>query len=143
MIDVQTRSAAHRAVAVVGSRDVAPEAAELVRDFIASLPADAVIVSGGAGGVDSLAAESAHARGLRVVVYPADWKKHGRRAGLIRNTQIVEDCTELVAFWNGVSRGTMDSVRKARERGIPVRVVRVGRPLAPAASPRSRPASRR
>lgn len=115
----------HRAVAIVGSRDVAPEAAALVSDFVATLPADAVVVTGGARGVDSWAAECAHARGIRVVVYPADWKKHGQRAGLIRNTQIVNDCTELVAFWNGASRGTMDSVRKARERGIPVRVVRV------------------
>lgn len=115
---------AHRAVAIVGSRDLPIECRRLVHDLIASLPADAVVVSGGARGVDSWAAECARERGLRVVVYPADWKTHGERAGFIRNAQIVEDCTELVAFWNGVSRGTMDSVRKARARGIPVRVVR-------------------
>jgi len=91
----------HRAVAVVGSRDLPAECRVLVHNFIALLPHNAVVISGGARGVDSWAAESAIARGLRVVVYPADWKKHGQRAGFIRNTQIVEDCTELVAFWDG------------------------------------------
>lgn len=75
------------------------------------------IVSGGAKGADSIAKDYAEKYQLPFVVYPADWSK-GKGAGFLRNTQIVEDCDLLVCFWDGKSRGTKDSIDKARERKI-------------------------
>jgi hypothetical protein len=111
-----------RAVAIVGSRSW-PDL-DRVRAVVDTLPEGTVVVSGGARGVDTAAWLAAQARGLRAVVHLADWKKHGNAAGVIRNTAIVESCDEVIAFWDGESRGTADTIRKARAAGKPVRVVR-------------------
>jgi len=81
------------------------------------------ILSGEAKGADSLGALYAGQNGIPVLKYPADWKKYGRRAGMIRNQQMLADADALVAFWDGISRGTCNMIAIAREAGIPVRVV--------------------
>lgn len=119
-----------RAVAVVGSRDY-PDL-EGVRAFVRSLPAGTTLVSGGARGVDSAAAEAARERGIPVVVYAADWARLGRAAGPVRNRSIAEHCDRLVAFWDGESPGTADVVAQARALGREVEVRPVAPPLVPA-----------
>lgn len=109
-----------RKIAIVGSRDFHPQV--WVRDFVDGLPKDTIVISGGARGVDQVAVARAEWRGLDVRVYKALWWMHGKAAGHMRNTEIVNEADELVAFWDGVSRGTLDSIRKARARGIPMRV---------------------
>lgn len=108
-------------VAIVGSRGY--RYMHLVRDFVASLPAGAVVVSGGALGVDSVAAQAAEACGLEVVIHHADWARRGRRAGPERNARMVADADEVVAFWDGSSRGTADTISRARAAGKPLRVI--------------------
>lgn len=107
-------------IAVVGSREFKP--LSMVTEFIQTLEQGTVIVTGGARGVDTAAEIAATAAGLTVIVFRPDWKRHGRRAGLMRNTSIVEACNRLVAFWDGKSRGTMDSMKKARSQKKPVKV---------------------
>jgi hypothetical protein len=108
-------------VAIVGSRNYPDEAA--VRRYVDALPEGTVVITGGARGVDTWAEQSARLRGLEVVVHLADWNKHGRAAGMIRNTTIVNDADRGVAFWDGQSRGTMDTVRKMRRAGKPIEVI--------------------
>lgn len=110
------------AVAIVGSRDY-PDL-DAVRELVRSLPEGTTIVSGGARGVDGTAADEAQARGLPVVVYAADWIRHGRGAGMIRNRSIAEHCDRLVAFWDGQSRGTAHVIECARKLGREVEVRR-------------------
>lgn len=105
-------------VAVVGSRDYAN--LDKVREFVEGLPPETVVISGGALGVDWVAAETARRRGLRLDIFRADWPKHGRAAGPIRNSLIVKAADRIVAFWNGKSRGTMDVLEKARAAGKPI-----------------------
>jgi hypothetical protein len=70
-----------------------------------------VLVSGGARGVDTHAVEyGAKAWGLKSIVFPADWNKHGKRAGIVRNGQIVQAADFIVAFWDGKSRGTKSTI---------------------------------
>lgn len=95
----------------------------LDRLLAARMP-DVTIISGGARGADSLAEQYAVARGLTVVVYPADWKTHGRAAGPIRNEIMAQNADALAAFWDGESKGTADMVSRARQHGLPVRVIR-------------------
>ena len=97
----------------------------MVFDYVEALAfqsKETIIVSGGADGVDSWAEDAARKYGLRVEIIEPDWKKYGRRAGMIRNQEIVVACTRLVAFWDGLSKGTADSVEKARKVGKPVEV---------------------
>jgi len=100
-------------VAIVGSRNFRSKGN--VADFVGSLPGDAVIVSGGARGVDSWAVESAGSR--LVEVYPAEWEKWGRSAGFRRNQTIVDASDEVYAFWDGLSKGTLDSIQRAAKAG--------------------------
>lgn len=87
-----------------------------VRDYVSTLPDDAVVVSGGADGVDDAAAAAARARGLEVVEHLPDYKTHsGKMAPLVRNRLIVEDCDVLVAFPAPWSTGTWHAVRLARD----------------------------
>lgn len=107
-------------VAIIGSRDY--PALDRVRQYIARLPADWTIVSGGARGVDQAAAKAAHEQGLHLIEHPADWSL-GRGAGFQRNHLIVNDCDYLVAFWDGVSRGTQHSISLAQAAGKRVYIV--------------------
>lgn len=80
------------------------------------------VVSGGARGADALAARFADVYNLPLLVLPADWKKHGRMAGPLRNTEIVRCADTVVAFWDGASRGTRDAIEKARLAGKQVMI---------------------
>ena len=107
-------------IAVVGSRDF-PRLGE-VRSFVRRLPVGTTLVSGGARGVDTVAEVAAREVGIPVEIHPADWNRHGRGAGPLRNTRIVESSDVVVAFWDGRSPGTADTLRKARLARRPVRV---------------------
>lgn len=48
------------------------------------------IVEGGARGVDSLAFDFGWEQGIPVKVFPANWKQHGRPAGMIRNREMAD-----------------------------------------------------
>lgn len=104
-------------VAVIGSRRI--KQADLSR----YLPAEtAMLISGGAVGVDTLAEEYAKQHGLPIRIIRPDYALYGRKAPLMRNRQIVECADLVVALWDGSSRGTVFTVDYARERGVPVRL---------------------
>ena len=50
------------------------------------------ILHGGAPGADAMAGEFANVSNIREVVFQADWKKYGRRAGPLRNQRMIDDC---------------------------------------------------
>lgn len=112
-------------VAVVGSRTFADEKLldETLSEFHAKNPITK-IVSGGARGADSLAEKWARGKGIPVTVYPAEWEKYGRRAGMIRNRLIIADCQHCIAFWDGVSRGTKNDIDLWGEFHVPYTIVR-------------------
>lgn len=107
-------------VAIVGSRGYAR--LNQVREYVHSLPKGTVVVSGGALGVDRMAEEAAKERGLDTLIYLPDWDK-GKGAGFVRNSAIVKACDRMVAFWDGKSRGTLDSINKAKKAGKAVLIV--------------------
>jgi hypothetical protein len=71
------------------------------------------LISGGAKGADSLAKRYANDAGIDIKIFAAHWDEFGKGAGMIRNTDIVKECDQLLAFWDGKSRGTLDSITKA------------------------------
>jgi hypothetical protein len=72
-----------------------------------------------------LAGECAKQAGLSIEVYPADWKKHGRSAGPIRNQHMLDvgKPNLVIAFPGG--RGTADMMKRAEKAGIEVRRIEV------------------
>lgn len=49
------------------------------------------VISGMARGADTLGLEWAERRGMRTLLFPANWKMHGKAAGMIRNKQMLEE----------------------------------------------------
>lgn len=86
------------------------------------------IVSGGCAGVDLLGERFAEERGIPVIRFPAEWKKYGRSAGVIRNQEMVNYAADgttrgiLVAFWDGKSKGTGYTVGYSKKAGIEVKI---------------------
>ena len=89
---------------------------------VADISSPVTIVSGAARGADALGEQYAAERGLTVARFPADWKNLGRKAGPIRNEQMAEAASMLVAFWDGQSRGTKNMIENMAKRGKPYRV---------------------
>lgn len=107
---------------VVGSREFSE--LERVREFVRALPAGTTVISGGARGVDKTAIEEALSLGLGAEEHLAEWDKYGKRAGYLRNEQMVLSKPDFcVAFWDGKSCRTMHTINLCREHGIPVEVI--------------------
>ena len=80
------------------------------------------IVSGAAKGVDALGERFAFENAIPVKQFPADWNKHGKSAGPIRNRQMAQYADRLIAFWDGKSRGTKNMIETMKEYDKPVTV---------------------
>lgn len=107
-------------IAVVGSRDW-PDAS-VVYDYVNKLESSATVVSGGARGVDIWAIRTAKQRKMAYIECGAGWVA-GKGAGYARNTVVVELSDKIVAFWDGKSRGTLDTINKAKAAGKPVEII--------------------
>ena len=101
-------------VAIIGSRTFTDY--ERAEEFLDALELDITrIISGGARGADAIAERYASEHGIPITVYPADWERYGRGAGMIRNKQIIADADVVIAFWDGASKGTKNSIELARK----------------------------
>lgn len=111
-------------VAFAGSRDFPIEKREAVYEMVGTVArAGARVVSGGAKGVDTWAEDAARFHGVLAHVYYADWVRYGPKAGVIRNEEMVAAADAVVAFWDGRSSGTADTIDRARRVGKIVRVI--------------------
>jgi hypothetical protein len=74
-------------------------------------------------GADYLSKRLAKEKNIPHEEFPADWQKHGKRAGYIRNAAMGEAGTHVLAFWDGKSRGTAMMIDIARRKNIPVEII--------------------
>lgn len=109
-------------ILICGGRDYRDS--DAIRHALEQLdPETDTIVHGGAPGADGIAHYWAMRMGFRVEMHPADWDRYGRKAGPIRNQAMIDSGVDLtLAFPTFGSRGTWDTVRRAKEAGIEVRV---------------------
>lgn len=109
-------------VVVCGSRDWSDWG--VVEAALSILPAGSQVVHGGARGADRMAGSVARRLGHFVAYMPANWERYGRSAGMRRNEQMLE-CVRpelVIAFWDGSSAGTKNTIDRARRAGIRVAV---------------------
>lgn len=83
------------------------------------------VVSGGARGADSIAEKWAYQNEIPTTIYYPNWGRYGKSAGFRRNADIVEDCDQLIAFWDGNSKGTANSIDIAKANKKPHYIILV------------------
>lgn len=108
-------------VLVCGGRDLHDrDLVSRTLDLIHQITPISCLIQGGARGADQLAAEWGVGAGVLVRTFEAEWRKHGRAAGPIRNQRMIDEAhpSLVVAFPGG--RGTADMVARADRAGIRV-----------------------
>lgn len=82
------------------------------------------IIQGGANGADLCAKMWAESRGIKYDEYPADWAKLGKRAGFVRNVQMLnEGKPDLVIAFPG-GKGTRMMIDLANKANVNVREIK-------------------
>ena len=110
-------------VAIIGSRGLT------IKDIENYLPEGVTeIVSGGARGIDACAKEYATSRGITYTEFKPDYARYKRGAPLKRNLKIIDYADEIIAFWDGVSRGTKYTIDAcyAQNKKVTVYIIRTG-----------------
>lgn len=100
-------------VAVVGSRTFTDY--KFLEKKLKKIEID-TLISGGAIGADTYAQMYAEKNNIKIQIFKPDWKRYGRSAGMIRNKLIVNTCDFLIAFWDGKSKGTKNSIDLAKKQ---------------------------
>lgn len=75
------------------------------------------IVSGGAKGADTLGARYANEKNIPLIEFIPNWNKYGKRAGMMRNKDIINTSDVVIAFWDNISPGTKNSIEYAKKLG--------------------------
>ena len=96
-------------IAIVGSRSITNV------DIEKYISACDEIVSGGARGVDSCAAEYARLKGIKLTEFLPQYELYGRAAPIVRNKKIVDHADAVMVFWDGRSRGTLSVIKYAEK----------------------------
>ena len=98
-------------IIIAGSR-VIPNREFVWDDLLKRMPYHLVteIVSGMVRGADLIGYEFAKHCGIPTACFPADWDKHGKSAGYVRNKEMADYADELIAYWDGKSNGTKNMI---------------------------------
>ncbi len=97
---------------IAGSRDFLDY--EILCAVIDSCPWEiSTIICGKAKGVDTLGEQYGKEFDIPIEYFPANWKQYGLSAGHIRNKQMSDNATALIAIWDGESRGTKNMIATA------------------------------
>lgn len=107
-------------IAIIGSRGLH------VSDLENYLPKNLTeIVSGGAKGIDKDAETYAKANNIKMTVFLPQYERYGRGAPIVRNKQIVDYADEVIAFWDGKSKGTLSVIEYCTKQGKRISVIKI------------------
>lgn len=87
------------------------------------LSKDATLICGMARGADMVAYDLFKEFQNPIIEMPADWNKHGKSAGFIRNQEMGQLCDGALLFWDGSSSGTKHMMRYMIQTGKPLFLV--------------------
>lgn len=103
--------------AVIGSRDYSsPLLVQKTVEYLNHWDRESILCSGDGGVVDTTAEDKAKELKMNRLIYPAKWTIYERKAGMLRNGQVVADSDLMLAFWDGVSPGTSNSVDRFKAK---------------------------
>lgn len=108
-------------LAIIGSRGLNVDVAKYVEN-IGNIE---LVISGGARGIDTCAEIFADNHDIPKKIFLPDYETYGRRAPLVRNIDIVNECDEVLAFWDGCSNGTTFTLKEAKKQGKKIHLFKV------------------
>lgn len=79
---------------------------------------------GKAKGADTLGEVWAVQNAISVDYFDADWDELGKRAGFVRNVDMAKHSEQLIAFWDGKSKGTKHMIDTALKYKLVVHIIR-------------------
>ena len=85
-----------------------------------------IVITGCAKGADILGEKWALEKNVHNVIrFKPDWEKHGKKAGILRNIEMVNYIKDkknarVICFWNGKSTGTAHTIKYSKEQGVPL-----------------------
>ena len=83
------------------------------------------IVSGGALGIDRCARIYAQKNKIKLTEFLPQYDLYGKIAPIIRNKQIIEYSDEILAFWDGKSKGTFFVINHCNKVGKKCSVINI------------------
>ncbi len=105
-------------VAIIGSRTLSVDSIEQY------LPENTTeIISGGAKGIDTCAADYAKKHSIPLTEILPDYRRYGRGAPLKRNLEIIQKADFVLAFWDMKSRGTKYAIDNCKKLGIAIQII--------------------
>ena len=105
-------------IAIIGSRGLH------VENLYDYLPENVTeIISGGARGIDTDAENYANENNIKTTIFLPEYNRYGRGAPIKRNYQIVDYADEVIAFWDGKSRGTKSVIDYCEKQNKKITVV--------------------
>lgn len=105
---------------IVGSRSIKRF------DLSGYIPCEAsMIISGGALGIDSVAEKYADDHKMSKLIIRPRYDLYGKAAPLIRNKEMVDLADEILVIWDGKSRGTMYTVKYAKQKNKNITLINI------------------
>lgn len=115
-------------VIIAGSRHMPDELFHLISKAVFASGFDITeVVSGCAKGADRLGERWAREKLVPCTRFPADWSKHGKAAGPIRNGQMKNYADAAIVFIWDNSRGSANMISQMQKANKPVFIVRDGK----------------
>lgn len=104
---------------------------QILDELLSMLPEkeQLVLIHGGCpSGADKIAHDEASKRQITTIVEKADWNRHGKAAGPIRNQLMLDEHKPDVTYAfrsGGKSSGTDDMVKRSKKAEVPTYIIQV------------------
>ena len=114
-------------LAIVGTRKPGINYAEWEALLLSKVDPNDVteVVSGGAKGIDTYAKLFAARHHIPLMEFLPQYDVYGRYATLSRNKQIVREANTVIAFPSADSKGTLHTIKEAKQMGKRLIVVNI------------------
>lgn len=108
---------------ITGGRDITDKTLieSHLNDMMSKYGKPTEFIHGDCCGVDKIGGQWAEANNIPVKKFPANWSKHGKAAGPMRNREMAEYCLKedlCIGIWDGKSKGTKDMLTVCEKKGI-------------------------
>lgn len=115
-------------VIIAGSRSITDQDLiyQYINHLLKNIKNDEIkIVTGLAKGVDTIGLNYGLENNYKTIGFPANWDKHKKSAGYMRNVLMSWYGTHLIAFWDGVSNDTKHMIDISMHNQLKIEIIKL------------------